>query len=278
MADKINDDNLDNPIISNSETPVGETIPNQKPVNEIQETENMEVHQHSHAHGNKNWKAYAWEFLMLFLAVFCGFLAEYQLEHKIERNREKQYIESMVQDLSEDTAKMNSEIARNTKKFAGIDSLLNNIYATPYTDSSLKIMYRLNDYLYSGRAQVYFTKRTITQLKNSGGLRLIRNKAASDSIVVYDENCEKIEKQFDVMFMHQLKARDVEYKILDPRCKLQTNTKFTLLNKDDKLMMEYASWLTTAERATKYYVVILKDHKERAIRIMGFLQKEYFLD
>jgi hypothetical protein len=27
---------------------------------------------------------------MLFLAVFCGFLAEYQLEHKIEKNREKQ--------------------------------------------------------------------------------------------------------------------------------------------------------------------------------------------
>jgi hypothetical protein len=25
---------------------------------------------------------------MLFLAVFCGFLAEYQLEHKIERDRE----------------------------------------------------------------------------------------------------------------------------------------------------------------------------------------------
>jgi hypothetical protein len=31
----------------------------------------MEVHAHSHSHGKKNWKAYFWEFLMLFLAVFC---------------------------------------------------------------------------------------------------------------------------------------------------------------------------------------------------------------
>ena len=215
---------------------------------------------------------------MLFLAVFCGFLAEYQLEHKIERNRETQYIESMVRDLSEDTAKMSVEIVRNTRKEAGVDSLLVTIYAIPYTNGSLKIMYRLkNNYLYN-RAQVFFTKRTITQLKNSGGLRLIRNKPASDSIVIYDENCEKIEKQFDGLLTHQMKAREIEYKVFDPRCKLETTTKFTLLNNDDKLMLEYANWLTTTKMSIKYYVVLIKDQKERAIRIMQFLQKEYHLD
>ena len=50
--------------------------------NPTQETQNMEVHHHAHdpaePHHKKNWKSYFWEFLMLFLAVFCGFLAEYQ--------------------------------------------------------------------------------------------------------------------------------------------------------------------------------------------------------
>src|SRR5687767_2995927 len=50
----------------------------------IQDSEHMEVHHHSHPHGHKNWRTYAWEFAMLFLAVFCGFLAEYFLEHRIE--------------------------------------------------------------------------------------------------------------------------------------------------------------------------------------------------
>ena len=53
----------------------------------------MEVHHHSHpghSGSRKKWTHYFWEFLMLFLAVFCGFLAEYQLEHKIEKNRERQ--------------------------------------------------------------------------------------------------------------------------------------------------------------------------------------------
>ena len=58
----------------------------------------MEVHHHSHlasgethtssppaGRAGKKWTHYFWEFLMLFLAVFCGFLAEYQLEHTIEK-------------------------------------------------------------------------------------------------------------------------------------------------------------------------------------------------
>jgi hypothetical protein len=53
----------------------------------------MEVHAHTHTpsppagRAGKKWTHYFWEFLMLFLAVFCGFLAEYQLEHKIESDR-----------------------------------------------------------------------------------------------------------------------------------------------------------------------------------------------
>ena len=52
----------------------------------------MEVHHPSHPHQKKNWKEYAWEFVMLFFAVFCGFLAEYKLEHVIEHQKEKHWL------------------------------------------------------------------------------------------------------------------------------------------------------------------------------------------
>ena len=61
----------------------------------------MEVHAHSHlASGEthtarKKWTHYFWEFLMLFLAVFCGFLAQNQREHMIEGQREKKYAKSL---------------------------------------------------------------------------------------------------------------------------------------------------------------------------------------
>ena len=61
----------------------------------------MEVHHHSRAPGNpahgetgKNWKTYLWEFLMLFLAVFCGFMAENFREHQVEHQREKQFYDN----------------------------------------------------------------------------------------------------------------------------------------------------------------------------------------
>src|SRR5215210_3095302 len=70
----------------------------------------MEVHHHSHSGPGshrglrKKWTHYFWEFLMLFLAVFCGFLAENLREHRVEHQREKQFMVSMLGDLKSDTS------------------------------------------------------------------------------------------------------------------------------------------------------------------------------
>ncbi|MEJ7674926.1 MAG: hypothetical protein WKF59_20060 [Chitinophagaceae bacterium] len=40
---------------------------------------------------------------MLFLAVFCGFLAEYQLEHVIEHQKENKYAKLLLSDLRADS-------------------------------------------------------------------------------------------------------------------------------------------------------------------------------
>ena len=83
----------------------------------------MEVHHHAHT-SRKKWTHYFWEFLMLFLAVFCGFLAEYQLEHKIEKDREKQYIRSLTDDLGEDTLILSENIKDCEGHMKRIDTLV----------------------------------------------------------------------------------------------------------------------------------------------------------
>ena len=65
----------------------------------------MEVHAHTHS-SRKKWTHYFWEFLMLFLAVFCGFLAENQREHYIEDQRAKKFAASIIEDLQGDTAEI----------------------------------------------------------------------------------------------------------------------------------------------------------------------------
>ena len=280
MADNTEEKYLADPTNNQSENSTEEITPtaDTETINPNQESENMEVHHHTHpSHGKKTWKNYFWEFLMLFLAVFCGFLAEYQLEHVVEHNKEKQYIESMVHDIIEDTIKLRQGIEDNTKKIAGIDSLLNNIYSYPYSDSSLKTMYQLTSYLHY-RKQVSFIKRTIIQLKNSGGLRLIRNIGASDSIVVYDQNCESLEGQFDIAYWHQLKARDLEFKIYNPKYYLSNIKKYELLNNDQKLMLEFASWVSMTKLSFFVYTERLRSQMKRARRTIEYLKMEYKLE
>ena len=61
---------------------------------------------------------------MLFLAVFCGFLAEYKLEHTIENQREKKYVHSLIEDLKADTANLTSYVQLRKEKRIMMDSLM----------------------------------------------------------------------------------------------------------------------------------------------------------
>ena len=89
-----------------------------------QETENMETHAyHLHrAPGKKIWH-YFFEFLMLFFAVFCGFLAENWREHMQEHRREKEFIHSIVEDLKSDKLQSSRTILQLKRIKSGTDTI-----------------------------------------------------------------------------------------------------------------------------------------------------------
>ena len=151
----------------------------------------MEVHKHSHT-PRKKWTHYFWEFVMLFLAVFAGFMAENQREHYIEHNREKQFIRSLIYDVEADTARLNQLIHQRSMRESRIDSiafLLNSDSA----DHKTRDIYFLANMI--PRVTIYqFTPNegTMQQLKNSGGLRLIRKLFVADSIIKYDASIRSL--------------------------------------------------------------------------------------
>jgi hypothetical protein len=83
----------------------------------------MEVHAHTHT-ARKKWHHYFWEFLMLFLAVFCGFLAENQREHYVEGTRAKEYAKSLLSDMKEDTVEISGGILQNSFMVEAFDSCI----------------------------------------------------------------------------------------------------------------------------------------------------------
>lgn len=244
----------------------------------------MEVHHHAHHDGPKNWKSYLREFGMLFLAVFCGSLAEYQLEHKIEKDRERQFIESMVSDMKEDQSKIKPVADFCEKQAMAFDSILQIVYTPPFTDTKLRSLYRLHFRYAGNRNMMAFTKRTITQLKNSGGLRLIRHKPASDTITMYDETCEAIEGQGDyIVNVRMGKINDLSIQLFDysyftpMRQSASLPAPLKLLSTDPQLMRQYANVMLQAEYSLLNYVRMLRSLEKKISAKITFLENRYDL-
>ncbi len=121
---------------------------------------------------------------MLFLAVFCGFLAEYQLEHKIEKDREKQYIKSLLFDLQRDSLLLAANIAEGPRIFQYSDSLITELKKRPL-EGREKRVYTFLSLISAGISFKYYD-RTVSQLRNSGAFRLIQKQTVSDALLDYD--------------------------------------------------------------------------------------------
>src|SRR5436190_11274906 len=157
----------------------------------------MEVHAHSHtapAHGGtgrKKWTHYLWEFLMLFIAVFCGFLAENFREHQVEKERGKQYIMSFYEDMKTDTARISIYVGYGDEKIEGLSNLAG-CYDT--VSKNVKATSCMLDLIKSTTFNRPFQPidRTLNQLANAGGFRLLQ-KVDADSIVRYEKKINQLE-------------------------------------------------------------------------------------
>jgi len=245
----------------------------------------MEVHHHSHT-SRKKWTHYFWEFLMLFLAVFCGFLAEYQLEHTIEKGREKQYMISLLEDLQIDTAMLQNEFDLGAQQKIIADSLVEAINDHPLSSDNIKKIYLLS----SNSIRVVstaFESRTSSQLKNSGAMRLVRKKVVSDSILrywQYVEACNGIGDRLDFIADARglLYARLFHNKylirgdtLLAPVSSIKEGA--ALISNDPALLAEYSNRTYARRWTLNNYLAVMKRTKDRAARLISIIRKEYHL-
>jgi hypothetical protein len=261
------------------------TVEQPKTINYKPETEDMEVHHHSHtSHGKKTWKDYFWEFLMLFLAVFCGFLAEYQLEHKIEKERELQFIKSLTTDLQDDVKSLTAMIAEEHRGIKSLDTLidlLDNPQLAKQHGDGLYYVARI------GPRTIPFANnsRTFDQLKNSGGFRLIRKPEASNNIMGYYNQFLLIRLMED-NYNHEFdNFKHIAAKILDPAIlrrqetdngNIERSTDNPSLRTYDIEMLKEMAFHTLHMNGTRRSRVLLFEKlKKSAEDLMSYLKNKY---
>ena len=248
----------------------------------------MEVHHHSHS-ARKKWTHYFWEFLMLFLAVFCGFLAEYQLEHKIEKDREKEYIGSLIKDFEYDTSQFNLTVTKIKKKIPFFDSVL--LFLKDPSSFSDKLPFRF--YINTNLEQIYTPlEPTLQQLKGSGNLRLLSNKLVLDSILIYDSKINGAflnQNSYVVEFNKRL--IQAQEKVFDDRnFNRYLNDVFTekagnenadydieIFTRDKEKIMEMANLYINGKATYVFYITTLNSRKKEAEALIALIKKEYHL-
>ncbi len=244
----------------------------------------MEVHAHSHT-ARKKWTHYFWEFLMLFMAISAGFLVENMREHYIEKKREKVLIKSYVEDLKQDTTNINTNTQLRTAKILIIDSLMK-LLNGPDPDQDGRSAY------YFGRRVTRSTlfqsnDRTIKQLKNAGGLRLIRNQTASNTIMEYDQSIDYINylqndrETLELTAIYPFLAKMFDGNVLETMIHgLDINRppgNPVLRTKNKELILDLTYFLHQYKTTSIVIITRLQTLKQKATETIQFLQKEYHL-
>lgn len=244
----------------------------------------MEVHSHTHT-PRKKLSHYLWEFLMLFLAVFCGFLAENFREHLVEHQREKEYMHSLVEDLQTDTINLNSQIKFGQTVSSRTQELVTFINNGLLKDS-IKKLYELS--MRANRiVTVDFEDRTSSQLKNAGEMRLIRNKGVVDSIRSYWSIIKVMDDINDRLGLIKHGISEVSVKLFNSKYEkfsdinnpLESEISILpdakLINDDPKLMAEYSNRYQHVIIVLNNYIKYMSLAKNQAMNLIVLIKKEY---
>jgi hypothetical protein len=262
----------------------------------------METHAHHlHKAPGKNGWHYFFEFFMLFLAVFCGFFAENIREGRIEKNKANEYMKEIVENLKYDVIRCDKNIGINISLSRGMDSLRAELLNAANGNINSNRLYYFY-LLYAGKFnQAVFNRSAITELKNSGSLRLIDNKTLVNELADYYERkvyaagenlptkdqVDALQKESNAIFsLRNLDDYTASYdnisdstyeNVYNYQDVLNRQPELKLLNNDPKEFERYYTLISQYEIKIKSYNFWLALVKRTAEKLIADIQQEYHL-
>jgi hypothetical protein len=249
----------------------------------------MEVH-HFPDIRKKHFKEYIFEGLMIFMAVTLGFFAERLREDMAEHSKEKEFIVSMIEDAQTDISNIDKSIVLNKVRVLKLDTIANCCfnYGTPGNNdarlySVVRNCIRHPDF-------VIPVERTMFQLKNAGGMRLIREKNAVDSIIFYDDIAKKVVNQQDYYELHLKVLLDATEQLFNLKCFPLNPQTFTwesnikilasarLIDHDKLKIIAYGNKAKLFQGIVMFYLVRLEEARQHAVNLIKTLKKDYHLE
>ena len=251
----------------------------------------MEVHHHPQAE-KKRFKEYFFEFIMIFLAVTLGFIAENIREGFAERRVQKEYVFSFYEDLKTDTARIALIINRDEVKLNGLSNITA-CYDIVSNDSHVaSCMISLFQHS-TTNFPFQITDRTLNQLANAGGYRLLQKQDA-DSIIKYQSSFNRLVNFQSTVFQEaQDNVRNTYAKLVNFKANAQMLkpekrqgilfiyedvTAPIFVSADKELLNNYFNQLLLYDKVTNGHQLQLKNLFSNQIDLILYFKNKYHFE
>ena len=239
----------------------------------------------------KNWKKYFFQFLMLFLAVFLGFVADGYREKLSERTKERKYIVSLIKDVEADKAHLAKLIRNNEVRRSQLDSLSRYCSAFGKQDNVLQNLYFVYPIVLQRPDFFVPNELTMLQLKNAGGMRLINNDRVVKALLEYDLQKSLVKNQQEYYENYHNTAINSGLKMFDhPKVRAiwdlrQANDTVQLAKMDyslvtygEHLIPQFGNEIAMYSGIVSYYNLLLGASQNQAVLLISILKKEYGIE
>jgi hypothetical protein len=133
-----------------------------------------------------------------------------------------------------------------------------------------------------------YTDRTIQQLKNSGGMRLIKNRTAADEITRYDNNVRNLQNNAAFVdnyfqFLTQQRISIMSMQVVEkdynlkPAEQIKKNNQNYLITNNPEMLMKFKSSIYELARYHSHDRDNQQQLKQQATALISILNKEYHL-
>src|SRR5436190_10164894 len=241
----------------------------------------MEVHAHTHT-ARKKWTHYFWEFLMLFLAVFCGFLAENQREHYVENQREKKFARRLLSDIREDSTFFQVRLQKLQER-QKVHAQFMEIMTGPVKPTDSVLM--SNFFLLLKSFKPEFTTATYSQMKASGSLRYIQNDDLTTALQKYYEimlpranyDAEGVDKHFTEYTVPYM-IKHFRFQDLNAPDDSLLHIKHIILNRTSESDQELINIMSVYGARCDNLLDLQMSAMKKAVELIDLIKKEYHLN
>ncbi len=227
------------------------------------------------------------EIVLVVIGILIALSINNWNQEKSDRKIEKDYTLSLIEDVKTDLSNFNAAIEANEDRIKNLDLYADLCFNYSVEENKAAELFIQHLKSLGHPDFVIPTDRTISQLKNTGGMRLITDKTKLNAIVDYEGYFEKLKNQ-QTWYEGGLKeVAEGGIHIFNNKFMPKKDEKFDeklffktvqLNSTDKKLIIEQGNRVRFYYEVTDMYLFLLKEGKQKSLELIKLLESDTTTD